>query len=228
LSKFSDRELAKFAGERHLKELVPEGKRNSTMVHFHLEGHFGATRLHSKIWNAGLYWPSLMKDCVKLVSSCIPCARFNVRAAGFNPLRSISATFPFDHVAIDLLFLKTTPRGNNCALILVDVASKFCLLRALMDKKASTIAWALWKIYCDFGIPKIVQSDNGSEFSNAIMTAMKELLGIDHRLVTPYNPRANGLAERFVRTAKTALLKMIDGNITDWDLSLPSCQRSLN
>jgi transposase InsO family protein len=228
LAKFPDRELVELVEARHGKSAVPVADRKQLTQQFHLEGHFGAERLFKKIWTAGFFWPKLMTDCRRAVAECKPCIRFNIASAGFQPLRPIAAVFPFDHIAIDLASLQTTPRGNNYIFVLVDVASRFCLLRSLRTKDAASIARILWEVICDFGVPKIIQSDNGSEFKNQVIKALASLMGIDHRLVSPYNPRANGLAERFVRTTKLCLFKMLAGNTTNWDLFLPSVQRSLN
>jgi hypothetical protein len=43
---------------------------------------------------------------------------------GVHPLNSISASLPFDHVAIDLKQLPTSPEGYNYILLLVDI---YCL-----------------------------------------------------------------------------------------------------
>ena len=55
-----------------------------------------------------------------------------------------------------------------------------------------TVARKLWKIFCLIGWPRILQSDNGREFVNQILQALMKLTGIDHRLISPYNPRADG------------------------------------
>ncbi|PRP73043.1 hypothetical protein PROFUN_16753, partial [Planoprotostelium fungivorum] len=46
--------------------------------------------------------------------------------------------------------------------------------------------------YCTiFGFPRILQSDNGTEFVNELMKLLKETAGFDHRLITPYHAAAN-------------------------------------
>src|SRR5690348_14819052 len=79
-----------------------------------------------------------------------------------------------------------------------------------------------------FGISKIIQSDNGKVFVNSIITEMKQLLGIDHRLTAPYHPEANGVAEAAVKVAKTLLLKATHDNVRHWDRYHPTVQVSIN
>lgn len=64
------------------------------------------------------------------------------------------------------------------------------------------VAWGFWEIICLFGPMKIVGSDRGSEFVKKLVAALSETWGIDHRLISSYNPRANSPAERLVKTVK--------------------------
>eukprot|EP00733_Pompholyxophrys_punicea_P000268 Pompholyxophrys_punicea_v1_NODE_58_length_4147_cov_5.424487.p2 type:complete len:226 gc:universal NODE_58_length_4147_cov_5.424487:112-789(+) len=134
-----------------------------------------------------------------------------------------------DHLAMDLIGpMPTTPDGYNYVLVLVDVFSRFVFLRALVDKSAASVALALLLIIADFGPPKIIQSDNGTEFVNDVVKGMLALLRVDQRCTSPYHPRANGLAERFVQTVTKTLLKLPQGEIVAWKELLPATQLMLN
>jgi hypothetical protein len=111
---------------------------------------------------------------------------------------------------------------------MVDVHSRFMLLKAIPDKRMQTIA-ALWlDIFTTFGFPKTIQSDNGSEFVNQTVKKMLEASKIEHRLITPYHPRANGLAERAVQTTITAIKKLLQGIKHNWDVYVPFVQYAVN
>lgn len=60
------------------------------------------------------------------------------------------------------------------------------------------------------------------------LSLVVEYSGIDHRLVTPYHPRANGVAEKWVHTAKSVIVKRLQGKKEDWDLYVPSAQLAIN
>ena len=77
------------------------------------------------------------------------------------------------------------------------------------------------KIFCDIGFPKILQSDNGGEFVNEVMDAVKQLSKIDVRHIAPYHHRANGLAERTIGSTSNAIYKALQGLTTQWDAYLP-------
>jgi transposase InsO family protein len=70
----------------------------------------------------------------------------------------------------------------------------------------------------------IIQTDNGKEFVSALVQTWTTAAGIDHRLISPYHPRANGLAERNVQTAKATIYKHLKGKEGDWAMYVPQVQ----
>ncbi|KAF9970200.1 hypothetical protein BGZ65_011318, partial [Modicella reniformis] len=56
------------------------------------------------------------------------------------------------------------------------------------------------------------QSDNGTKFKNDLLKADTQKANVDHRFISPYHPRANGLSERLVQTAKQTVAKLIMGD----------------
>jgi hypothetical protein len=111
-------------------------------------------------------------------------------------------------LVIDLGQRPTDRDGFNYIQVTVDVATRFCWLRPLKDKRAASTARRLIKLFLDFGFPRYLQSDNGREFANRVLDEILAMSNTHHRLVTAYNPRANGLAERNVALAKTLLNKL--------------------
>jgi hypothetical protein len=79
-----------------------------------------------------------------------------------------------------------------------------------------------------FGFPKVIQSDNGTEFVNNIINQLIKTSGISHRLVTPYNPHANGSAECTVQTAVQLISKLIKGYKNNWDIYTNFTQYCIN
>ena len=45
------------------------------------------------------------------------------------------------------------------------------------------------QLFMQFGLPRVITSDQGSEFNNSLDTELMEMLGIEHRLTTPYHPQ---------------------------------------
>ena len=62
------------------------------------------------------------------------------------------------------------------------------------------------------GPAQILQSDNGPEFVNATLRALVKLTGLDHRLISPYNPRADGKVERAIGSVMAIIKKLLHGS----------------
>lgn len=226
---YPDAELAEFISDRHLKKTPASADRAQILRTAHTDGHFGAENLFKAIWRGGYYWDGLRKDCQETTSRCRSCLQYNVGREGFHPLRSLRAENCWDHLAIDTCGeFPVSKRGNRYILVMVDVKSRFLVTRPIPNLKMETVARALYEVFAQFGPPKILQSDNGPEYINKLVQQLCDKANIDHRTVAEYNPRANGLAERFVRAIKECLKKKLAGEFNDWDEALPGLTLALN
>ena len=104
-------------------------------------------------------------------------------------------------------------RGNMFYLVLIDVATRFIFLRELSSKSSYSVAQALLRLFCDIGFPKVMQSDNGGEFVNEVMAALKKISGIDERSISAYHHRSNGIAERAIQSTSNAVYRILNGMI---------------
>ena len=203
--------------------------RQDILLKSHLLGHFGADAIVQDIRGKGIDWPGITVQASKLVKSCLQCQRHAVAKKGYHPVAAITASLPGDHYAIDLAGpWQTTDRGHHFLLVCVDICTRFCQLRPLPDKSSLSVALSLVEIFCILGFPKILQSDNGSEFVNEIIQTIRDNAGFDHRLITPYHPQANGTAERWVGIATKAIIKQVNGVQRDWDLHVATTQYAIN
>ena len=113
-------------------------------------------------------------------------------------------------------------------MVLIDVFTRFIVLRCIPDKSAKETARALMEVFSIFGLPAILQSDNGLEFSNSLIQELCSAFFIDHRFISAYYPQSNGIAERAVQTTLVALRKELDGEGSRWNKVLPIIQLKIN
>ena len=178
---------------------------------------------------AGWTWPGMQQDALAHCQRCQPCLQHNLRQTIHHPLQPIHADKPFDHVAVDLAGpFQTSPSGNNFLHIMVDVHTRTVVLKPIPDKRMETTADTWLDAFTTFGFPRIVQSDNGTEFVNKVVAAMASGGKFTHRLISRYHPRANGLAERMVQSVKQLLRKLVEGKKNEWDKHIPFIQFCLN
>jgi hypothetical protein len=109
-----------------------------------------------------------------------------------------------------------------------DIATDYTALVPLKNKDKFSVARALWNVFAWFGMPRILQSDNGTEFVNEILESMAELHGIDHRLISAYHPRANGFVERKNLDLQAMFKKLLGGHLQDWVCYVPFVQLAYN
>lgn len=163
------------------------------------------------------------------IQNCQDCLQYTVTRTGFNPSGFIHATGPWEHVQVDTsVHLPPSPGGKTTLLVVIDVFTGFAQLRACSSSTAEEIAKELWDIFCTFGFPKILQSDNGHEFVNDLLRALVKISGIEHRFISPYNPRADGKVERSIGTMASVIKKMVHGAIMLWPLYVPFAQYAFN
>ena len=90
------------------------------------------------------------------------------------------------------------------------------------------IARKVAKIIADHGLPKIVQSDQGREFVNEVMTNLLKTFGVDQRLATAYSPRTQGTAESHVAKSKRAIKRLAGNEIARWSEHASAAQLAVN
>jgi transposase InsO family protein len=56
-----------------------------------------------------------------------------------------------------------------------------------------------------FGVPAVITSDRGAQFTSSLWAALCSLLNIQHNQTTAYHPQSNGMVERFHLHLKDAL-----------------------
>ena len=208
--------------EKRGKKIPTKEIRAELIERAHQLEHFSTEGMFRKLWNDGYWWPSMRKDLIVAVQSCIDCLRFNIVQEGFHPLQSIEANKPWDHIQIDLIGpLPISTEGYEYILTVVDILTSYTVLRPLKNRDMESIVRAMWIIFCEYGTVKILQSDNGPEFVNSVMEQLTQLYGIDHRLITAYHPRANGKVERRNKEVSRGLKKYMVGATGRWEDWLP-------
>ena len=161
-------------------------------------------------------------------SRCVESAPREQQRAGYRPI----ITKGFNRRGqIDLIDMQSNPKGGMSWLaVYQDHGLKFAYFRALPDKKATTVAKFLLEIFCIQGAPVVLQSDNGREFVNGVVEALKSVypgLKIVHGRVR--HSQSQGSVERLNRTVEGLIYKFVADNPgSDWVQSVPFIQLTYN
>ncbi len=232
-SEFTDPEVEADLPEEAEKRgvTIPRTKRErrDLVEKEHAMGHFGIDAIYKSLRSKNIWWPGMRNTIVSIVQDCHTCNVFTVGKKGYNPLNYIHASGPWEHVQVDTsVHMPPSPDGHTTLLIVIDVFTGFAQLRACKSSTAEEIAKELWDIFCIFGFPKILQSDNGHEFVNDLLRTLTKISGVEHRFISPYNPRADGKVERAVCTLVFIIKKMVHGSKMFWSIYVPFAQYTFN
>ena len=120
---------------------------------------------------------------------------------------------------VDLIDMRIQPDGDHkWILVYQDHSTKFAQLRPVTSKRAPEIAYQLLDIFSIFGAPTILQSDNGREFANSVITelsAMWDGLKIVHG--KPRHSQSQGSVECTNRDIEDMLMTWLQSNsATHW------------
>ncbi len=91
----------------------------------------------------------------------------------------------------------------------------------LRNIKAPVVLKTLIKFFSIFGLPKVIQTDQGSNFLSQVFKQTLKSLSIAHRVSSAYHPESQGAIERFHQTLKAMLRKYCMETNKDWDEGIP-------
>ena len=137
---------------------------------------------------------------------------------------------PQDHVSIDLLGpYNITSQGNSYASTAVCNLTGYFMTTPIKDKKMMTVADHLClDIMLQFGFPRILHSDNGTEFKSKLIENLFQQLGIRKTFISSHHLQANGKLESSHRFIKACVWKFSVDGVFEWDQLLPHATAAFN
>ena len=164
-------------------------------------GHLGISKCQN-LASDSVWWPCITKQIEAMVNKCPTCAK--LRPARKEPLLATQypKETPWSYVATDLFEL-----DKKHYMIVVDYTSRWFEFKELEVTTSQAVIKTLCEVFSVHGIPEVVMSDNGPQYSSREFQAFAKDWGFTHVTSSPMHPQANGEAERAVQTAKNILRK---------------------
>ncbi|CAM8917246.1 unnamed protein product [Rhodiola kirilowii] len=145
----------------------------------------------------------------------------NVSARNEMPQVPIMVNDVFDIWGIDFMGPFPVSCGYTYILVALDYVSKWVEAKATRCDDAKTVIDFLrTNLFCRYGVPKAIISDQGTHFCNRMMAATLKHYHVNHRTSTAYHPQSNGQAEISNREIKSILEKMVKPARKDWSQRL--------
>ena len=203
--------------------MVPKCLRNDVLSLAHnspLVGHLSVNKTYRKVLSH-FYWPRLKGDVVKYCRSYHTCQvvgkpNQKPNPAPLKPILAIEE--PFSRVLIDCVGpLPITRSGNKYLLTTMCVTTRFPEAVPVRNIKAPTIIKALIKFFTFVGLPRYVQSDQGSNFMSGIFQQVMHQLGVTQCKLSAYHSQSQGAVERFHQMLKTMMRQYCFDCHKNWD-----------
>ena len=197
--------------------VVPKLLQQETLQKLH-GGHQGILRCRLKA-NISVWWPSLSKQLKSYTlrnAQSVPEMPKSPKSTSFLP--------PYQHIH----GRKSQQHLDGKEyIVLVDYFSRFPEVKKLKSTTQSVVN-TMKTLFAQYGIPEILRSDNGPQFSSRICPICREV-PVQACHEQPHFPASNGQVERAVQTVKMLLKNSEDPFLTLLSYRatpLPWCGRS--
>ncbi|CAJ2675664.1 unnamed protein product [Trifolium pratense] len=181
--------------------------------------HLGGRSLARKALRAGYYWPTMQQDAKDHVKKCDKCQRHgDMHLAPPRELKSLSSPWPFAWWGMDLLGPFTKGLYQNRYLIVaVDYFTKWVEAEPLSDiTSLRVLRFFKRNVLARFGIPQVVVTDNGTQFTDKDFQAFLVALGTKQHFTSVEHPQTNGQAEAANKVILRGLRRRLDQNKKKW------------
>ena len=184
--------------------VIPTSLRKEILQKIH-EGHQGIERCRARA-RCSVWWPGITKQIAVMIRQCHVCAQ-EAQQRKEPLIKSALPDYPWQIVGTDLFELKGTHY-----LLVVDNFSRYPeVIKLTSTTSVSTIS-VLKSIFSRHGIPEVLRSDNGPQYSAKEFSDFAKEYGFHHITSSPRYPQSNGMAERTVQTVKHLLKQSKDPN----------------
>lgn len=157
----------------------------------------------------------MRRDAMALVKNCRACMKYGIKTGGFVPLVSRDYVNVWAELYVDLFEMPRSAAGYQWVLVCLCRFSKYVVCRPMKTSGAKEAASLMQGILYSYGVPAMIQADNGNEFK-AEFVRMLEKMDVEFRASSLYHPRSNA-AESAVKRVKRSLLTRLEGDTSVWE-----------
>lgn len=176
--------------------VIPKMLRQTVLKILH-EGHPGIVSMRSYA-RFHVWWPRMDSNIEDFVRSCKNCQTIRNQEPELPLFSWTVPQEPWSRIHVDY----AGPFEGQYWFVVVDSTSKWLEVFPTKSITSEKTISFLEELFARLGLPKMIVSDNGPQFTSFTFKQFCGLNNIRHVTVAPYHPRSNGLAERYVQTFK--------------------------
>ena len=170
----------------------------------------------------------------QFTDGCATCQQMKMNthptATPLMPIKSHTHR-PFQQVTMDFITDLLISNGFDSIFIVVDQGlSKgviLCPCNKMIDAEG-TIQLYINNIFIQFGLPDIIISDRGPQFTSNIFNGILDTIGIKHKMSTAYHPQTDGQTECYNQELEAYLRIYCTYKPDDWSNKLSLAQFAHN
>ena len=187
-------------------------------------GHLGVKKTYARLL-ADYFWTTMKQDVIEWCRGCKTCqiAGKPGHRTPRAPLEPITVpNEPFQRLIVDCVGpLPRAKSGCQYLLTIMCATTRFPEAIPLKQINAKEIVRGLIKFFSWVGFPKIIQTDQGTNFTSTLFRQVLRELEVHHVKSTAYHPQSQGALERFHQTLKTMLRSYCLQHEQEWDQAVP-------
>nr|CAH66330.1 H0813E03.7 [Oryza sativa] len=190
--------------------------------------HAAGWTLVGKAFRQGFFWPTTLKYACDMVQRCEAC-QFHSKHTRLSAqaLQTIPLTWPFSCWGLDIL--GPFPRGQGgyrFQFVAIDKFTKWIEAVPMGEIKAVNAIKFIKGIFCRYGLPHRIITDNGSQFISADFQDYCIGLGVKICFASVSHPQSNGQVEMangiVLQGIKTRVYDRLMSHDKKWVEELPS------
>jgi len=203
-----------FGGKNNTKLKIPFNKEKTNILFraHNNNGHLGI-RSNDKIKEFGYFLETQISDIKEYISNCPKCIKAKAGKKINNKIKIILPKGPLERVLIDGWELDDNLKeitGYTWVIDMIDHFSKYLLSKAVKNNNTKNIQICMKNYFNCIGYPKIIQSDNGSEYKNAIINNLLTSNNIKQIFSSHRHPQTNGVVEIVHKEVRKNILNNLD------------------
>ena len=178
----------------HNRVVMPTSLRWQAINLLHNKAHLGLNKTLERARTC-MYWPGITDNMKMSILACKPCLTYSTKQQR-KPYAFDAQVKPWTLISLD----NFEPQGNFY-LMMLDVATKFIVVRPVQSLNTDATIQVLMSIFSEHGLPVGIRCDRGRNFVSDLFQQYCKHLGIQLSYSSAYHHSSNP-AECTIHTVK--------------------------